>query len=175
MRRPAWQDDRAVSEVVGYILTFGILSMILIISMMSFNIARESAVDRAVLTTSQSIAERVKAQVFSAAQFAEEFADQQVQLQTNLALPQAIEGRSYTMAITGGDSVVTVPRHGYVSTSPLLNVGQGPVVFICEATGLPGGSISVFIIPEADIALRCNGAAPPVVSQFYVVIESFEE
>lgn len=167
--------DEAVSEVVGQILVFGILSIVLVMSMFSFNIAKEQAEDRVVLATADAIASRVANLVVSTTTLAEGFADQQITLQTNMPLPQQIEGRSYNMDM-GAGAVVNVPRHGYVASSSFFSADSGTNVRICEATGLPGGSISVFIIPHADIASRCNNENPPApAASFYVVVESFQD
>ncbi len=165
--------DDAVSEVVGQILMFGILSMVLILSMLSFNIAKERTEDRVVESTAESIAQRVASLVIETALFAEKFSDQDVDLESRLALPSRIEGRSYTLEIDGDRIHVTVDAS--VISQPLFSAGSEGLVHVCQQDPLPGGSIKIHIEAEDPAAgiqtpAACS-AAPATEPQFYIYLE----
>ena len=52
-------DDEGVSEVVGYLLVFGILSIVLVLSMSAFAVGQEAAQSRAVQLRAEPATRRV--------------------------------------------------------------------------------------------------------------------
>ncbi len=163
--------DEAVSEVIGQILMFGILSMVLVLSLMSFNIAKERTEERVIETTAQSIAQRVASLTIETALFAEKFEEQAVALQSRLELPQRLEGREYTIEVTG--AVVTIVAGDVTASSPLFAAGSEGLVHVCQQTALEGGDIIIRITdthPDVPtVTVGCD--TPAVTPQFYVYLE----
>ena len=146
-RRVLRGDSEGVSEVIGYLLTFGILSMVLVLAMSAFSVGQEAAVERAVELRAESAAARVAGVVVQTAVLAE-------QQGTGIAvaylvdLPQQLEGRDYIVTLepaAGGnpDLVrVEVTSLDIDVTAPVFSVGAA-ALNICAATPVPGGPIYV--------------------------------
>ena len=172
-RRPS---DEAVSEVIGQILIFGILSMVLVLSLLSFNIAKDNAEDRIVLATQDAVAQRVAGLVIDSALLAEKFQDQELSLTAQLELDQQIEGRDYTIDLDNDAVRVTVGSTGRTASAPLFSVDSGNLVHVCDAAAVDGGSIHVRVIHTSDFATVAPdcGAATAATADFFVFIETLE-
>ncbi len=168
-------DDQGVSEVVGQILMFGILSMVLILSMLSFNIAKESTEERVIATSAESIAQRVASLVIETALFGEKFGEQDVSLESRLNLPQRIEGREYSIELDGSQIIVVAA--GATVNQPLFAAGSEGLVHVCKQAPLDGGPIIIRITAEPPAAGFQNlppacVVAPATEPQFYVTLEN---
>ena len=92
---PRDSNSEAVSEVVGQILIFGILSTVLILSLLGFNVAREGATEQVVEVRGESVAQRIAGVVVDAALFAETNEAAALRLALPMDLPDDLEGQSY--------------------------------------------------------------------------------
>lgn len=153
-RRPAFRhDDDAVSEVIGYVLTFAIISGVLVISMLTFNVARERTADRVLEVEAASVAHRVAAAIVEAGLFVERQTTAgapPTALYLVLDLPDSFQNKPYTIAITSCASPTTVEVKvgAFTASEPLLGVNAacatlsgGPVAVV-----LSGSSISLSLV-----------------------------
>jgi hypothetical protein len=96
-RRVLHGDSAGVSEVIGYLLVFGILSIVLVLSMSAFAVGQEAAKERALTLHAESAAARVAGVVVQTAVLWE----QEHTLTTDVAvaylvdLPEQLEGTDY--------------------------------------------------------------------------------
>lgn len=98
-RRTLRRDDRAVQDVIGFILVFGILSVILVLSMLAFNVASGAAKSRAVELRAQSAASRVAGVVVQSALLAEQQGSSNLAVAYRVELPDQLEGAAYTIVL----------------------------------------------------------------------------
>lgn len=92
--------DEGVSEVVGFLLTFGIISAILVVAMLGFNDAQQRAEVRLIEIQGSSAAQRVASAAVELALFAsEQNEDPAVEVMAAVAidLPAELQGISYTV------------------------------------------------------------------------------
>jgi hypothetical protein len=147
-------DDSAVSEVIGFLLIFGILSMILVLSMVAFNGLHDRAKTSIVRLEAESVAQRVASSVVDAALFGERHDSNTSRYVQELDLPGFLVGRSYTVHL---DSVplqqvrVLVPSMGINVTAPLFSAGAASNVGIC-VTSVPGGAMRIGFGPNPPAA-----------------------
>ncbi len=144
--------DEAVTEVIGQILTFGILSMVLVLSMVAFNSAKETATERAAILQAEGVAQQVVTLVVEASLFAETHGTDATYNRT-LALPQEIESGAYEIHLdpaAGGvpDRVrVELVRFERTVTAPLFSAGAPSGVDLCDID-IPGGRMAVRFGPD---------------------------
>ncbi|MFA5945182.1 MAG: hypothetical protein WC876_12030 [Candidatus Thermoplasmatota archaeon] len=151
-------DSEGVSEVIGYLLTFGILSMVLVLAMSAFSVGQEAAVGRAVELRAESAAARVAGVVVQTAVLAEQQGTG-ISVAYLVDLPQQLEGRDYTVRLERATTVdvpadctrgahpdqvcVTVPSLGIdPAIAPIFSAGAATDVGVCN-TEAPGGALYV--------------------------------
>lgn len=159
------RQDEGVSEVVGYLLVFGILSIVLVLSMSAFAVGQEAAQSRAVQLRAESAAARVAGVVVQTAVLWEQqgagFA-----VAYFIDLPQDLEGRSYTVRLEPAKTVdvagdctvgahpdqvcVQVPSLSITVTAPVFSAAAPTGLDICagaDSTGtqVVGGALNVRI------------------------------
>lgn len=157
-RRALRGDGQGVSEVIGYLLVFGILSIVLVLSMAAFATGQEAAQARAVQLRAESAAARVAGVVVQAAILAEQQGTSAA-LAYGVDLPEQFEGRDYTVRLEGRvppncttncitpDLVrVKVPSLSINVTAPVFSVSAPANIAICTTTEeVPGGPLYVRI------------------------------
>lgn len=150
-------DTVAVSEVIGQILIFGILSTVLILTLVGFNVAKVSAEERAIDLRAESAAQRVAAVAVQAALFAEENAGREITFSGFVDLPQDLEGRSYFLDL-GEDTIdATVPATGSAVSVRLLRTGVAPDLVVCDQPEMPGGPVNVRVVTTTANPASCVG------------------
>lgn len=155
------RDEAAVSEVIGYVLTFAIISGVLVLSMLTFNVARERTADRVLEVEAASVAHRVAAAVVEAGLFVERqtaAGATPTDLHLVLDLPESFQGTGYTIALCQllncppapctTPTVVVVTVGAFTVIEPLLGVeadcvtrAGGPL-----AVSLSGSSSSLSLV-----------------------------
>src|SRR5688572_31294669 len=95
LRRARCGDD-AVSEVIGFLLTFAIISFILLVSMLAFNNAQARAENRLIEIQGASAAQRVAAAAVDLALFA---SDHPFDTAVAIDLPVELQGISYSVQV----------------------------------------------------------------------------
>jgi type II secretory pathway pseudopilin PulG len=153
------RQDEGVSEVVGYLLVFGILSIVLVLSMTAFAAGQQAAQSRAVQLRAESAAARVAGVVVQTAVLWEQqgsgFAVAYL-----VDLPQDLEGRSYVVRLEPATTVnvvgdcttgahpdqvcVQVPSLGITVTAPVFSAAAPTGLDICR-TQVQGGALNVRI------------------------------
>lgn len=89
-------DEAGVSEVVGFLLTFGIISAILLVAMLGFNDAQQRAEIRLIEIQGSSAAQRVASAAVDLALFAQE---NPYNTSVAIDLPAELQGISYAVAL----------------------------------------------------------------------------
>ncbi len=139
-------DESAVSEVVGYILIFGILSMVLILSMVAFGAVQDRAEARVVLLQADSAAERVASATVDAALFAETYGAS-ANFSQAVLLPDDLEGRAYTVTLEAGPPeqiLLEVPGLAIRVTARLFSATAPADISVCASSAaVPGGPLFV--------------------------------
>lgn len=176
-RRVLRSDDAGVSEVVGFLLTFAILSILLVGSMIAFNVAQERAEERTVGLQMESVAARVAGLIVQTSLLAEQ-QGASTALAYTVDLPPELEGRAYEVRVEAAgrptgcdpddDSVaetgetaaadqvcVVVKGLDLGSEAPLFSAAAPTNVKICS-TNVGGGEILV----RYDVP---GSATPPVI------------
>ena len=155
-RRTLSGDRAGVSEVIGFLLTFGILSVMLVMSMYAFGVAAEGSEEQAVTLRAESAATRVAGVVVEAALLAEQYGSAQPTLAYTVELPEDLEGYGYTVSVvaaSGSDPDlvrVLVPSLGIDVTAPVFSAAAPSSVAICTST-VPGDHLVVlYDDPAAD-------------------------
>jgi len=93
LRRRFAQDDRAISEVIGFILSFALSAVFLMIAMSSFYAARNNTDGVVAASELKSVADRVASRIVEAGLVGQEFANASINL--TIVIPQAINGHPY--------------------------------------------------------------------------------
>ena len=146
-RRALRGDGAGVSEVIGYLLVFGILSLVLVMSMSAFGVAQEGAKERVVQLRAESAAARVAGVVVQGAILAEKQGSGSAVAYV-VDLPEQLEGLDYTVALENKtnsrpDQVrIEVPALTLSLTSPVFAAGASSSVDLCSIT-VAGGPLYV--------------------------------
>jgi hypothetical protein len=154
------RDEQGVSEVIGYILMFGILSIITVFAMLTFATAHAAAQDRVVELRADSAAERVAGIVVTAALFAEAHQNEGT-FERRIDLAPQFEGREYTVSIVRGvgsdpDRIeVMVPGISYTAQAPLFSAGSPSGFALCTSP-VPGGIVRVLFGAAPAGLLDCD-------------------
>jgi hypothetical protein len=132
-----------VAEVIGYLLVFGILSLVLVMSMTAFGVAQEGAKERVVQLRAESAAARVAGVVVQASILAEKQGTGSA-VAYFVDLPGQLEGLDYTISLenktaTRPDQVrIDVPGPRLSLTSPVFAAGASTSVDLCPVTAAGG-------------------------------------
>ena len=155
-------DDRAVTEVIGQILVFGILSMVLVLSMLAFDVASTNAKERGALLQAEGIAQQVASVGVEASLFVEGRAAGTT-YERSMKFPQDLEGSAYTISISPttltdpARVTVIISTSGVRVTAPLLNADAPVNLDICAST-VGGGPIHIRYVPNpANACLFLEG------------------
>ena len=153
------RDEEGVSEVIGYLLVFGILSIVLVLSMSAFAVGQQAAQSRAIELRAESGAARVAGVVVQTAVLWEQqgagFAVAYL-----VDLPQQLEGRSYVVRLEPSTTVdvpgdcttgahpdqvcVRVAALAITVTAPVFAAAAPAGLDICP-TQVEGGALHVRI------------------------------
>lgn len=124
MRSRSSRGEDAVSEVVGFLITFGIIAILLVASMLAFNQAQERAEARVVAIQVDSIAQRVAGVVVETGLFVESQDTAATTVVSILVeLPNDLQGNGYQVTLTPGSVVVTSAKG--TATQSVFGVGGG--------------------------------------------------
>ncbi|MEA3144258.1 MAG: hypothetical protein QOG31_1582 [Thermoplasmata archaeon] len=161
---PLRGDRAGVSEVLGHVLIFGIVSMLLVSSMLAFNIAQQGARDRVVQLRAESAATRVAGVVVQASIVQERQSTTPGAIATVrflVDLEQQLEGLSYTVALeaasgpTAARVHVTVPSNKVDVTAALFSADAPAGIGVCGSS-VPGGHLYVAF----DKQSACSATVP---------------
>ena len=150
--RPESNSD-AVSEVVGQILIFGILSTVLILALLGFNVAREGATDQVVEVRAESIAQRIAGVVVDAALFAETASADDVRLALPMELPGLLEGHGYSIDLNADDVAITVA--GTTVDAALFSSSTPADLVVCNQATRSGGDLLVVVTTDVGSLTDC--------------------
>lgn len=157
------RDERAVSEVVGQILSLGITSTLLIATLYGFALAKDNATERAVIVRGDALLQRISATAVQAALFAEEHPGSGVEYNGRVELPQELEGHPYQIDLDPDEVFLIFPRFDRNVSAPLFQAGAGVNVVVCDIDPIPGGPVRLVLRPVDDTAVPsvCHDASPP--------------
>lgn len=97
-RRFLRRDDKAVTEVIGYVLSFALSAMFLLIALNVFHAARGNTEHVVTGVELKAIADKVASDVVDMGLVAQEFPN--ATLETSIDIPQTLTGRLYTVKAT---------------------------------------------------------------------------
>lgn len=151
-RRAILRDDESgVSEVIGYILVFGIISILLVLGMLAFNEAAEDARNNVIDLRAQSAGTRVADLLVETSLILERHGVT-TSLRIQADLPTDFEGAGYLVYLEpagGGHEErirVVVPSVSVEVTAPLFSADAPTTFSICggaPGTFVDGGRINV--------------------------------
>lgn len=93
MRRLFRKDDQGVSEIIGFVLSFAISSIFLMIAMTSFYTAKNNSDSVITATELKAIADRIASAVVEAGLVGQEYPNSTMNI--SVALPQQLNGHDY--------------------------------------------------------------------------------
>ncbi|MFA5862955.1 MAG: hypothetical protein WDA16_14785 [Candidatus Thermoplasmatota archaeon] len=93
MRRLLHKNDSGISEVIGFVLSFAISSIFLMLAMSSFYTAKNNSDSVITATELTAIADRIAAAVIEAGLVGQEFPNASMNI--SLTLPQQLNGHDY--------------------------------------------------------------------------------
>ena len=143
--KPSFRGDASgVSEVIGFMLTFSIISLILVLGMLAFRDAEADAKDRAVELHAQGVADRVASMVVEGALFAENQGTS-ASFSYRLDLPTDLEGRGYRVRLDDVlRQVVVDPGAGASTAAELFQAGGAGGANLCAGgSEVRGGPLLV--------------------------------
>ncbi len=158
--------DAAVSEVIGQILMFGILSMVLILSLLGFNAAKQGAEDRVAELEADSAAQRVAGVYISASLFSEQNSANSLDYQRLVDLPDRIQQRDYTISIQSESLTLSIPTAQVTVTTSLLSAGAAPELVVCNQANFAGGPLLVRArdyVPGDELSLCTNRTTESII------------
>lgn len=139
-----------MSEVIGFLLTFGILAFMLVMSMYAFGAAAEGASARAVELHAESAATRVAGVIVEASVLAESQASSEPSLAYRIDLPEQLEGYDYEIHLEAASGTlpdrlrVTVAALDIDVSSPIFAAAAPSNVNICSTTVAGGGIVVLY-------------------------------
>lgn len=141
-------DDRAVTEVLGFILMFALSALILIVSMRAFNAAQANSNDLVAAVELRNVANRISSRVVQAAIVSQEFphADYEV----TLKVPAEIAGYRYSVKFRDRDPVAGMPELSTPPVDPIVYaVTEGENLY--QQGSAITGEASTFRIDEVKV------------------------
>lgn len=94
------RNDEGVTEIIGYVLSFALSAVFLLIALNVFYAARGNTDDVVTGVELKSIADRIAARVVEAGLVSQEFPN--ATMNTTLNIPQALNDRPYSVWVVGG-------------------------------------------------------------------------
>jgi hypothetical protein len=95
LTRSLSRDDEAVTEVIGYVLSFALSAMFLLISLNVFDSARDNTDHVLTGVELKTIADRVAGRIVELGLVSQEFPEARMNI--TLSIPQSLNGRIYTV------------------------------------------------------------------------------
>lgn len=153
-RRPqrCSEDEGAVSEIIGFVIVFGIIGTIILLATLAFANQRHDVDQRVVQLRSQSVAQRVAQVVYDVGNAVGAGTDVRGYNRT-LELPSTLEGFAYTVNLRnttlGWRVNVTVNGLRAFAEEPVANIGVGAPNFELCNHPVSGGLVRVRYGPQA--------------------------
>ncbi len=138
-----WEDRRGVSEVVGYMIAFGMSSIILVMSLAAFNMMRDHTGDLVADRSVNEVANRVSFAVDEALQAGAQFPESE--FSRSLRLPQLDNHESYTVEM-GSENVWV---NATDAASSVKDADGNDIDTL--------GRANVSFIPRAKAVVLCSG------------------
>lgn len=99
------RDEEAVTEVIGYILTFALSAVILLISIQAFNVARNNSDAVVTAVELKAIANRIAQRVIEAGQISQDFPN--ATFSVVVSVPQEVNGHGFYVEIATDETEIT--------------------------------------------------------------------
>ena len=99
------RDDEAVTEVIGYVLSFALSAIFLLIALNVFHAARGNTEQVVTGVELKAIADKVASDIVDMGLVAQEFPN--ATMQTSIDIPQSLSGRLYTVQATPARVMIT--------------------------------------------------------------------
>jgi hypothetical protein len=128
-RRSLHQDDRAISEVLGFILSFALSAIFLMIALSSFYAARNNTDGIVAASELRSVADRVATRIVEAGLVGQEFPNATINLTLNI--PQDLNGHPYQIVAKKTGIWVNASDATYSSMASVFKVDAVSGVDVC--------------------------------------------
>lgn len=151
-RRCFRREDGAVSEVVGFVLSFALSAIFLLIAMNTFWVAKDNTDNVVTAVELKTIANRVASRIVEASLVAQEFPN--ATLNMTVPLPQDLNGRPYFVKATASEVLVYSADGSLSASATTFKLEAVPNV---RVAGLVASSNEVLII---TYSLQPNAADP---------------
>lgn len=113
MAKRSWRnDDAAVTEVIGYVLSFALSAIFLLLALNVFWAARDNTATVTTAVELKTIADRVASRVIEMGAVSQEFPNSTMNI--TIKVPQTLNGQTYTVTATGAE-VTAATRDGLLS------------------------------------------------------------
>lgn len=143
--------DDGVTEVIGYVLSFAISAIFLLIALNTFYSARANTEDVLTGVEIKAIADKVAAHVVAAGLVAQEFPNATVE--EVFDIPPQLNGRGYN--IEGASDKITVK-------SPIGGLSATGTTLKLDASGITVSGLVYSSQERITITYRLNGAAKEI-------------
>lgn len=164
-------DDAAVSEVIGQILSLGIMSALLITSLLGFSVAKDNAIEQAVAVRGDALLQKVSTTAIQAALFAEDNAGSGFTLNATIDLPFDIEGHQYMVDLDADEVFFIFPTFQVTVSAPLFQAGAGSGISFCDQDPLPGGPLLLRVLPDDHVDVPTGASCDGDGTKFSLFLE----
>ncbi len=173
--RPSFAADvRAVSEVVGQVLIFGILSIALVGALLGFNVAKENATERVIELRADATAQVIELRVREALDLVimhQATGTDEFNYTFTIDLDDELEGYGFVVNLDADRVQVNVTALPYTATAT-IHERSSTLYEICDGTELSGGPITVRahrIQDAADVPPGCSSVS---IDEYAIFLES---
>lgn len=135
MFRKRRRNDEAVTEVIGYVLSFALSAVFLLIALNVFYTARGNTDDVVTGVELKTIASRIAGRIVEAGLISQEF--ENATLDLVVVIPQALNGRGYEITATSALVTVSTSDGTLAATATTFKLDAQTDVSVTTATGLP--------------------------------------
>lgn len=149
MRRCLSRDDRAVTEVIGYVLSFALSAVFLLISLNVFHAARDNTEEVVTGVELKTLADRVAGRIVELGLVSQEFP--MARMNVTLDVPQMLNGRLYT--ITATTSLITAATVDGELTATATTFKAGETVLISGSAGSSNERVRLKYEPTTGITI----------------------
>ncbi len=160
-----------MSEVIGQILSLGIMSALLITSLLGFSVAKDNAVEQAVMVRGDALLQKVSTTAIQAALFAEDNQGSGFTFNATIDLPHDIEGHPYRIDLDPDEVFFTFPRFGGNVSAPLFQAGAGSGVNFCDQSPLNGGPMVLRVVPDDHPDVPAGASCDGIGNKFALFLE----
>ena len=123
-RRTFREDDGAINEIIGYILSFALSSVFLLIALTSFWTAQQNTDSVVTAVEMKTLANKVAGRVVEAGLLSQEFGN--ATLNVTITIPQDANGHAYNVTATSSQVTVSTIDGAYSASATTFKLDAVP-------------------------------------------------